>query len=422
MSDIKKPRLHLVMLSYTFPFGTGEQFLETEILYSARYFADVTVVPSNMEGTKRPFPDNVIVDTSLAQTRQTGLKRLALMLLNVLSSISFYQELLANPWLLTNWKGLRKVIIYQDNATRVTDWVKSYLLRSDVDLENTLFYTVWLVPQTIGMYFVKQQYPQLKLVSRAHRDDLYETDSVPPYIPFRKQTLLALNDLYVISEHGKRYVNEYYGHYKVNCEVSRVGVKDPGFTNQPSTDGVFRIVSCSFMIPVKRLELLIAGLELFSNQNPNLPIEWHHIGDGYLRPSIEKLAAERLPANIKCFFHGHLSNPDVFNFYRTYSVDVFVNVSESEGIPAAIMEAQSCGIPIVATAVGGTPEIVNDVNGILLNNTPTPAQVATALTDLAIDLDRAAVKRNESKHTWQTVYNAEKNYLDFVNRLIKHFE
>ena len=44
-------------------------------------------------------------------------------------------------------------------------------------------------------------------------------------------------------------------------------------------------------------------------------------------------------------------------------VDLFLTVSANEGIPVSIMEAQSFGIPVIATDVGGISEIVNNVNG-----------------------------------------------------------
>ncbi|NCO54621.1 MAG: glycosyltransferase, partial [Bacteroidetes bacterium] len=48
-------------------------------------------------------------------------------------------------------------------------------------------------------------------------------------------------------------------------------------------------------------------------------------------------------------------------------VDLFINVSESEGIPVSIMEALSAGIPVIATNVGGTNEIVNNDVGFLID-------------------------------------------------------
>lgn len=48
-----------------------------------------------------------------------------------------------------------------------------------------------------------------------------------------------------------------------------------------------------------------------------------------------------------------LGNQLVYDFYRNNDVDVFVNLSESEGIPVSIIETISFGVPVVATDVGG---------------------------------------------------------------------
>jgi glycosyltransferase involved in cell wall biosynthesis len=58
------------------------------------------------------------------------------------------------------------------------------------------------------------------------------------------------------------------------------------------------------------------------------------------------------------------------------SVDLFLNVSTTEGVPVSIMEAFSAGIPVYATNVGGTSEIVNSGNGKLMDKDLTPEKLA----------------------------------------------
>jgi glycosyltransferase involved in cell wall biosynthesis len=105
-------------------------------------------------------------------------------------------------------------------------------------------------------------------------------------------------------------------------------------------------------------------------------------------------------------------------YYRQNPVDVIVNVSESEGgSPVSIMEAVSCGIPAIATMVGGNPEIVSERNGILLRANPSPDEIAEAFFALLDNPEDWRRKREGSRSVWQERYNAEQNFNAFANHL-----
>jgi O-antigen biosynthesis protein len=75
-----------------------------------------------------------------------------------------------------------------------------------------------------------------------------------------------------------------------------------------------------------------------------------------------RLAASRLPADIELKQFGIVDK--AVDFYRL--IDVFVTTSRTEGRPLAIMESCAMGRPVIATSVGGVPEIVSDgFNGFL---------------------------------------------------------
>ena len=69
------------------------------------------------------------------------------------------------------------------------------------------------------------------------------------------------------------------------------------------------------------------------------------------------------PTGLTVELRGQTANDELLEFYASHRVDVFVNVSSSEGVPVSIMEAIAHDIPVVATAVGGTPEIVSPALG-----------------------------------------------------------
>ncbi|NJK95527.1 MAG: glycosyltransferase [Bacteroidales bacterium] len=57
---------------------------------------------------------------------------------------------------------------------------------------------------------------------------------------------------------------------------------------------------------------------------------------------------------------------------------MFLNTSLSEGVPVSVMEALSFGLPVIATDVGGTGELINDEVGMLINPEISPALLMSA--------------------------------------------
>ena len=80
---------------------------------------------------------------------------------------------------------------------------------------------------------------------------------------------------------------------------------------------------------------------------------------------------------LKIKLAGKISNSQLLEIYKNIPFDIFINVSENEGVPVSIMEAMSFGMIIIATAVGGTSEIVhNGKNGYLLPQNCSKEQIA----------------------------------------------
>jgi glycosyltransferase involved in cell wall biosynthesis len=72
------------------------------------------------------------------------------------------------------------------------------------------------------------------------------------------------------------------------------------------------------------------------------------------------------------------------------AADMFCFASRNEGLPVALMEAYALGLPVVATRVGGLPDVVEDGGSGLLVDPEDPAALADAVRSLADDPDRRA--------------------------------
>lgn len=130
----------------------------------------------------------------------------------------------------------------------------------------------------------------------------------------------------------------------------------------------FVITCVARLQPVKNIEALIKAVKGIVSENFH-DIELWIIGDGTLKISLESLTKDlNLQENVK--FWG--DRDDVPEFLS--KSDIFVLPSLVEGISNTILEAMSCGLPVIVSNVGGNPELVADnINGKLFNPNDTQA-------------------------------------------------
>lgn len=104
-------------------------------------------------------------------------------------------------------------------------------------------------------------------------------------------------------------------------------------------------------------------LQSFKKIKESIPNSWLIIvGEGELRESLEEIAQD-LEISEFTIFTGILNNiPEILGI-----IDVFVMSSHSEGMPLVILEAMASQLPVVATSVGGIPEVIsNNQTGLLI--------------------------------------------------------
>ena len=429
MKENKGNRKYLIFLTSTFPYGSGETFIENESPFLAGAFEKVFLLVPNaaLSQTQRPVPENVIL-----MPIQQGL--LWPLRVKALFWPTFWQGFSMDLKRKNRKAGLNKAfrncLHYYTLGLQVKKTINNVIEKFKLPTEETIFYSYWMDEKALGISLVKKNHPEIIAVSRAHGWDVFEERHQPPYLPFRPWLLKTLDKVAVVSKKGAVYISEKFEPPKGKVEVSYLGTDKlnvkraprlgSGQENNPSIslgarNEKYSIVSCSSIIPLKRIELIIEALSLL-----NFPVSWTHFGDGPLRNELGKKAARFFEGkNIDYRFTGQISNKQVREFYETQHVDLFISTSETEGLPVSMMEAQSAGIPILATDVGGVNEIViDDVTGWLLPANPDSAFVAGKITEIhdLLDAEKQKVRENAIKH-WQNNFNAEQNYATFVNLL-----
>jgi glycosyltransferase involved in cell wall biosynthesis len=140
------------------------------------------------------------------------------------------------------------------------------------------------------------------------------------------------------------------------------------------------------------------------------------IGAGPSRRALEDLARE-LRVDRRVHFTGQLVEAE--NLHQFF--DVSVLCSHSEGFPNAVIEALAAGCPVVATPVGGIPEVVSDRQTGLLVPVDQPEALAASVQELRRDaglrqrLSEAGPARARSKyHQTQVIARLEALYQELV--------
>ena len=91
------------------------------------------------------------------------------------------------------------------------------------------------------------------------------------------------------------------------------------------------------------------------------------------------------------------------------AVDVLLHPSRVDAFPTALIEALAAGVPIVATAVGGIPEIVDDrTTGVLVPAPPAPEALVGALEPLLSDGERRARMGGSAREAYVERFTAER--------------
>ncbi len=408
----------LLFLTSSYPFGKGETFIENEIHFLAQKFEKVIIVSNDTQSNdKRETPENVTVlrhsyNLDAAQKIKALIK---------IFSLDFWKEI----WFVLTMLGTfpsKKIVFTALSTAYKSNILKQFILsKTGIKSEqHFVAYSYWSDDSAVAVAMLKLFFPNMKNVCRAHRWDVYFDKQKKEYLPFRKLLAKNTDQIFFISDHAKKFFIEKNRIAESSLlAVSRLGTIRIQKADTLVTTDAFYIVSCSHLIPRKRVLLLAQGL--LQVKSPS-PIVWTHFGDGEESVQLEAFINKHFASNssVKVNLKGSVPNKLIREFYAGQKVDLFVNVSESEGVPVSIMEAMSVGIPVVATDVDAVNEIVKyNFNGILLSKNPSPQEVTNAILKFIEMNEQEKQTFNQNAFEfWNKNYNAEKNYEDFTNRLL----
>lgn len=400
----------MLMITSLYPFGQGEAFVAAELEHVSRCFGGIELVPIFYYAGAEARQERHPVNLAYADKRWGVLRALhvAGALLRGLVRYHWAADfgfILSHDRKLDNLKEFVRAVY---RARMFESFLASRARKGEDPVD--VIYSYWLLPEILGaIQFRKATGGAMRIVTRAHGGDLYEDRKAGGYAGLRRYIVEGIDDVYCISEHGRRYLAQCFPALAAKFHINRLGVDDPGYLNRQPGAGPLEIVSCAFVVSGKRLHLIVDAIAWMLDADPALQLRWTHVGDGPLLDEVRAYAARRLGARAQAVFKGYLTQAELRMLYRDEAFDVIVNVSDNEGIPVSLMEASSTGIPMVATDVGGNAEIVNASNGVLI---PADADTATIAAAIRRFGDRGAARayRQAARLSWEARFNAATNY------------
>ncbi len=410
----------LFLVTYKYPYNFGESFIENELPFLSEKFYKIyfinTESGNNIKDIRFYLPKNsevIIVNQSLKFFRKLfSLKYLFF-------SPVFKQEIriIKNVYKQKISFGIIKTLLISLlNGDRLFHKLENIILDRCDDLDKCYLYSYWCTDNAYSIAKIKIKYPQIKTFARAHRWDIYFEKSEYNYLPLRSFIFKNLDKIFSVSENGRDYILKKIPDISSKIAINRLGTKTVALKNFEENKNFIKIVSIFFITKRKRINLLINALSSIKD----VSVKWYHIGEGVDFDLIKNYALKKFEGktNIAYHFLGTKNKEDIYDLLNQ-NIDLSINVSSSEGIPVSIMEAMSFGIPVIATDVGGTCEVVNNDNGILLPSNPSAQEVADAIVKFGNLTQKQVLKyRQNAYNTWNEKYNAEKNYTGFVKDIM----
>jgi len=422
--------MEILFFTSYYPHNFGDTaFIKPEIVFLSKDFNKIhvmNILTESLQYDKIDTPINiytVMPEKYMLKYTNKYLKIKAVFLSVLhpfkLALILFFELIILLKQKKLKFQTLKTAIIYLLNANILAFLIKQYILQNS---EIKLIYTFWFKYETLASLICKKYFNiQVKCITRTHGGDLYEFMQKNNYQPYKYWMDKYIDRIFFISNAGYNY---YLNHFAVTSKnkyvISKLGIENnfpvKDILNKESSKDSLNIISCSGIITLKRINLIIEALSKINE----LSINWTHIGDGTERISLENTANKLIgnKSNIKYTFTGNLNNENVKEYYFNNYFDCFVSTTSSEGLPVSMMEAISFGIPIISSNVGGVSEIVNEETGILLNPDNCVEELVNALHKIASMTIQETKKLREScRRYWENNFKAETQYNKFVNNL-----
>ena len=412
ITEAGRQRKELVILNYQYWIPT---FLKT-ILYYAVTVYDKVYFLYPVAGTEKQIHSHRGRIFFIGIPRKNAFRYIVKLPIYFTGKDTREQLKLAIRHKLPLMKFLESVAVYNTWADVLEKAVSGLFKRDLIRKENTVVMAAWFSAEAGAGARIKMKYPEVRFVSLAHS---YEVDRKKnPYAEYDCNGMIHhyCDHIYFISE---LLMKQYYGNACIKkSSVMHLGIRKlyPERRVPGSADGSIRLLSCSDMGPVKRIDRIIDALGSWEGSN----IEWTHFGEGPLLEEMKKRAEQVLgnKHNVRFRFMGQVKNRVIHEYYNTQTVDLFVNVSEAEGLPISLMECMSYGVPAIVTKAGGNTELVTESAGFLLDVDFSDEELCGAIKSyIEMDHKEQEKMRTSAYERWKEYFDASVNIVRLLREM-----
>lgn len=379
----------LVLLTKQYPFAKAEEFIESEYEYMNKYYDKIFIFATDVKS-------NAVI------TRNISKKTVAIKI-----SRSYIKEMM-NKNKCQSQFDMKSHIVY----SKVYCILESHFIDNS---DRIVFYSFWCNYNASVAVKLHKKYKKSIAISRAHYRDLYVSLNEQNSLQRRTYLYDNLNMVFTSSLHGYRYLVKYYQNLKDKFQISYLGSIDFGENNNKSVE-CFKIITCARLVENKRVILVAKAIEKLVEKG--VCIEWTIVGDGPKRDELRKFIYKKLP--LDCIRNlGELKHDELIKLYMTEYFDLIINTSISDGLPVALIEALSFGIPILLTDAGPNVETVESgKNGFIIPNTSSYVELANAIEHIIkLPYDEYKTMRNHSRKHWLSNFDARIVYNNFYKLL-----
>lgn len=225
-----------------------------------------------------------------------------------------------------------------------------------------------------------------------------------------------------VSDELASILEQDYPSNKLTVINNGIDVKSLSQLDEPDTQPIapgatFKIGIAGRLVPVKRVDLFIRTARQLQKDFPELNASFHVFGDGPLRKELKSLN-QQLDTNNQVIFEGHCEDMHV----QLQQLDALLMTSDHEGLPMILLEAMALQTPVIAHAVGGIPDLLDQGDSGILVFEHTASAYARAIHQLFTATEARTAIIKHALHRVSNFYSAEKNaraYLDVYNQLIQ---